>query len=56
MNPKKTEAAKDAAVLAAAKRFVKAYIKYGKELEVETEALANTAMKRWPELRRLGSE
>ncbi len=37
-------------VLAAAKRLARAYLKYGKELDSELEALAKAAMKRWPEM------
>lgn len=45
---------KDAKVLAAAKRLAKAYLKYGKELETELDALADAAIERWPELEKLG--
>jgi hypothetical protein len=48
-----SEEAKDAKVLAAAKRLAKAYLKYGKELDAEIEALAKAATKRWPELEKL---
>ena len=44
---------KDAKVLAAAKKLAKAYLKYGKELDSEIEALADAAVKRWPELEKL---
>lgn len=46
---------RDKPVLAAAKRFVTAYLKYGKELDTEIDALAKAAMKRWPELREIDS-
>lgn len=48
-----SEEEKDAKVLAAAKRLAKAYIKYGKELDSELEALARAAVKRWPEMKDL---
>lgn len=51
-----SEEEKNAKVLAAAKRLVKAYkayIKYGKELDTELEALARAAVKRWPEMKDL---
>ena len=48
-----SEAEKDAKVLAAAKRLARAYLKYGKELDSEIEALAKAAMKRWPEMEKL---
>lgn len=44
---------KDAKVLAAAKRLAKAYLKYGKELDIEIESLAKAAKKRWPELEKI---
>lgn len=49
------EKKKDAKVLAAAKRLAKAYLKYGKELDTEIEALAKAAKKRWPEFKKLES-
>ena len=48
-----SEAEKDAKVLAAAKQLARAYLKYGKELDSELEALAKAAMKRWPEMKDL---
>ena len=43
-------------VLAAAKRFATAYIKYGKELDPEIEALVKAAENCWPKLKELDSE
>lgn len=48
-----SEEQKDAKVLAAAKRLARAYLKYGKELDTELEALAKAALKRWPEMEKL---
>lgn len=47
------EEEQNAKVLAAAKKLARAYLKYGKELDSEIEALAKAAKKRWPELEKL---